>query len=259
MFSTSLQLVLFRTSSLLRPSATCPSPTTDDDGVRCGGGETGKNRWWTDVGGIGTERMHRVRGARGGAKGNTERERAEEAAAWRESPVQRRRHAVCGATILIRRWIYGLNHRRIISDSRALLPPTETYACLFADNCIPVYLSPPLLYISSSLTFVLSTLRTHLCHLPPYVGTRYFRVWIPVFVLPEGEERGGEREGEGEREGLDGTTTKNRIRRMDRGNEISYSLVSANWCGEAGLRWRVIGERIFRARNPRLCWFQREI
>lgn len=167
-FSTSLQLVLFRTSSLLRPSATCPSPTTDDDGVRCGGGETGKNRWWTDVGGIGTERMHRVRGARGGAKGNTERERerAEEAAAWRESPVQRRRHAVCGATILIRRWIYGLNHRRIISDSRALLPPTETYACLFADNCIPVYLSPPLLYISSSLTFVLSTLRTHLPPLP---------------------------------------------------------------------------------------------
>lgn len=111
------------------------------------------------------------RGARGGAKGNTERERerewlAEEAAAWRESPVQRRRHAVCGATILIRRWIYGLNHRRIISDSRALLPPTETYACLFADNCIPVYLSPPLLYISSSLTFVLSTLRTHLPPLP---------------------------------------------------------------------------------------------
>jgi len=42
---------------------------------------------------------------------------------------------VCGATILIRRWIYGLNHRRIISDSRALLAPTETYACLFADNC----------------------------------------------------------------------------------------------------------------------------
>lgn len=27
------------------------------------------------MGGIGTERMHRVRGARGGAKGNTERER----------------------------------------------------------------------------------------------------------------------------------------------------------------------------------------
>lgn len=53
------------------------------------------------------------------------------------TPVRtsQRRHEVCGATILIRRWIYGLNHRRIISDSRALLPPTETYACLFADNC----------------------------------------------------------------------------------------------------------------------------
>lgn len=87
-------------------------------------------------------------------------------------------------------------------------------------SLLPSYTSPlPLL--SSFLPCV----RTfHLCHLPPYVGTRYFRVWIPVFVLPEGEERGGEREGEGEREGLDGTTTKNRIRRMDRGNEISYSF-----------------------------------
>lgn len=56
--------------------------------------------------------------------------------------MQRRLHAVCGATILIRRWIYGLNHRRIISDSRALLPPTETYACLFADNCAQLSLCP---------------------------------------------------------------------------------------------------------------------
>lgn len=66
---------------------------------------------------------------------------------------------------------------------------------------------------------------------------------LDTFVLFQGEERG-----ERKRERLDGTstTTKNR---MDRGNEISYSLVSANWCGEAGLRWRVIGERIFRARD----------
>lgn len=110
--------------------------------------------------------------------------------------MQRRRHAVCGATILIRRWIYGLNHRRIISDSRALLPPTETYACLFADNCIPVYLSPPLLHAPSSLAFfVLSTLCTrHLCHLPSYFGTRYFRFCLSFSSRGRKEEREKERD-----------------------------------------------------------------
>lgn len=76
-----------------------------------------------------------------------------------------RRHEVCGATILIRRWIYGLNHRRIISDSRALLPPTETYACLFADNCTQlrarsISLSLSLSSLALSLVlFLSSTLR----------------------------------------------------------------------------------------------------
>lgn len=43
-FSTSLQLVLFRTSSpLLSSSLHHVSLTDDDDGVRCGGGERGKD------------------------------------------------------------------------------------------------------------------------------------------------------------------------------------------------------------------------
>lgn len=67
-----------------------------------------------------------------------------------------RRREVCGATILIRRWIYGLNHRRIISDSRALLPPTETYACLFADNCTQLRARPLFLVVSRSLSLSVS-------------------------------------------------------------------------------------------------------
>lgn len=79
--------------------------------------------------------------------------------AWstvRLSCTSQRRHEVCGATILIRRWIYGLNHRRIISDSRALLPPTETYACLFADNCTQLRARPLPLPLSLSLRVPLS-------------------------------------------------------------------------------------------------------
>lgn len=83
------------------------------------------------------------------------------------------------------------------------------------------------------------------------------RATFAIFLLTSGLDTfdsvfrslsGGGKRRERKRERLDGTstTTKNR---MDRGNEISYSLVSANWCGEAGLRWRVIGERIFRARD----------
>lgn len=77
---------------------------------------------------------------------------------------------MCGATILIRRWIYGLNHRRIISDSRALLPPTETYACLFADNCTQLRARPlPLpLFLSFSLRVPLSvSLHSGLARLAP--------------------------------------------------------------------------------------------
>lgn len=91
--------------------------------------------------------------------------------------MQRRRHAVCDATILIRRWIYGLNHRRIISDSRALLPPTETYACLFADNCIPVYLSSPLIHLLLPYfrTFYLvQKAHFHLCIFLLTSGFQYF-------------------------------------------------------------------------------------
>lgn len=111
---------------------------------------------------------------------------------------------------------------------------------------------PLLLSYTYSLALLLSTLCTHLSTFASSsssLRSGYFRVWILVFVLsPLGGQRRGERE---RREtGYSGWhDDENRIRRMDRGNEISYSLVSANWCGEAGLRWRVIGERIFRARD----------
>lgn len=85
-----------------------------------------------------------------------------------------RRREVCGATILIRRWIYGLNHRRIISDSRALLPPTETYACLFADNCTRLRARPLFLVVSLSL---------HSASLSSSSSRRLFGAFLSVLLL----------------------------------------------------------------------------
>lgn len=112
------------------------------DSTTCVRRERDKIHWQKGEDGVGLterrieiERTRRVKGLEKGVERNREHHACSQRLQHREGLVQRRRHAVYGATILIRRWIYGLNHRRIIWDSRALLPPTETYACLFADNC----------------------------------------------------------------------------------------------------------------------------
>lgn len=137
--------------------------------------------------------------------------------------MQRRRHAVCGATILIRRWIYGLNHRRIISDSRALLPPTETYACLFADNC--ARLSRFLSSLAIGYSPVLSP-RTCARHAPvarlplsPASSRAYFLRLTSGFIRSW-------------RKGTSYSTEKSaaaNIESVERA-EISYSFVLANRC-----------------------------
>lgn len=149
--------------------------------------------------------MHRESGraarGRGCNEGEIEREEERERCTFAvlqrrlqhtESPVQRRRHAVCGATILIRRWIYGLNHRRIISDSRALLPPTETYACLFADNSTQLSLSSRAFSpLSSSPSF---SAILHALHPACTVSSFFYTSWdsfcrhnvcIWIFYAPE--------------------------------------------------------------------------
>lgn len=112
------------------------------------------------------KRDREIRGEGNGGRRERKRERTSSPseAATTAARQPERCHGVCGATILIRRWIYGLNHRRIISDSRALLPPTETYACLFADNCTQLRARSASLFRSRFSVAGLSTLfSTFLC------------------------------------------------------------------------------------------------